>query len=191
MQNKFFSTTHQRTLLRRSALTSVVILFLLLQATPISYAVTQQSQEGAQQSQEAKPGSVRIWMGPGSYPILVDGRPAGKTNPGPALSLKLQRTTHTIEIQLPNHQRWKKQVNLASDDSVCINLHYYTPTDPALGGLPPARERGEHAENYVDIIFSDGARLTGDYRCKLGSALPRVPLGSKKSSRKAARKTNP
>ena len=181
MQNKFFSTTHQRTLLRRSALTSVVILFLLLQATPISYAVTQQSQEG-------KPASVRIWMRPGSYPILIDGRPAGKTNPGAARSLELERTTHTIEIQLPNHQRWKKQVNLASDDSVCINLHYYTPTDPELSELPPARERGEQAEDYVDIIFSDGARLTGDYRCMLGSALPRVPLGSKKSSRKSRSK---
>lgn len=182
MQKKLLTSTQSRARLRSALALSVVLLFLLVQVTSLGYAVPQKSQED-------RLSYVRIWIKPGAYPLLVDGSPAGKTNPKGERLLKLERATHTIEIQFPNKQRWKKQIDLSSGNTECFFLDYYPPSGPKLRELPPAPDPryadddSNYAHPEVHVVFSDGARLTGMSRCKL-MAVPKVSFGKKKSTRK-------
>lgn len=180
MQKKPLPSSKSGARLLRPAVTmSVALLFLLAQVTSSSSAVPQKSKTVGF-------GGILIVTRPGTYPVLVDGSPAGKTNAkrGRLLKeIKLEIATHTIEILFPNHQRWKTQIDLTRDPWMCLDLHY-TPAGPGANRLPPVLV-GEHPEGLVDIAFPDGARLVGGFGCYYGS-VPNVSLNKKK--RKSNRK---
>jgi hypothetical protein len=195
MQNKLSTSTNPRTARLRSALImSVVLLFLLLQVTSLSYAVPQKSKKGTF-------GTIRLMAIPDGSPIRIDGLPVGKTTELPRL-LDLAPGLHTLEIRFPNNQRWTRKIKVVSEQTVCIDLSYRpgpppgsdpepTPSSEASNPQPtssPAARSLSGGESF-DLTFSDGSRLAGTIGgCGL-TGVPRALPGSKKTIRKT-RRTN-
>ncbi|HLL73859.1 MAG TPA: PEGA domain-containing protein [Pyrinomonadaceae bacterium] len=71
--------------------------------------------------QEVKSGRIEISTTPGSYPILIDGEPAGETSPTVRL-YALAPGSHTIEIRFPNNVIWRQDISIAPGERLCLSL---------------------------------------------------------------------
>jgi len=197
MQKKLSTSTNPRPARLRSAvIMSVVLLFLLLQVTSLSYAVPQKSKK-------ASLGRINILTIPGGLPLQIDGRPRGETTVV-YRSLDLAPGPHILEIQFPNNQRWTREIKVVSKQPVCIALSYRPgpppgsqpgspePTPSVEASNPPPAlstpDRPMSGRESFDLTFSDGATLAGTIGgCGL-TTVPRALPGSKKTPRKAIRK---
>lgn len=179
MQKKLSTSTHPRTARLGSALTmSVVLLFLLLQVTSLSYAVPQKSKK-------VRMGSIKILTTPGGLPLEIDGRPEGETTTD-YRSFDLAPGVHTLTIQLPNNERSTKDINLVSGHIRCITLAY-RPEGTGASTPPPASATPDAQVPKVEVLntaFSDGAELAGTISDCGVIAVPKVPWWKKKVIRK-------
>jgi hypothetical protein len=187
MQKKLSTSTHRGKKMPRSVLTlSGVLLFLVLQITALSQPAPQQTKKAVN--------AINIYTRPGSYPILIDGKPAGRTATPTWDRTKGQYTlpqgTHTIEIRFPNNHRWKKEINSGNEYTGCHVLTY-TPRDPKASNAnpipPPNPEEPLRSTEVFDVTFPDGAKV-GSGPCLMGTPVPNVPLNSRKPKRKSTRK---
>src|SRR3977135_3763688 len=63
-------------------------------------------------------GTIKIRTTPGGFPLAIDGRPEGKTT-SDYTEFPLQPGSHTVEVTLPDGQRWTRDISVAARRRTC------------------------------------------------------------------------
>lgn len=108
-------------------------------------------------------GRIEVSTTPGGYPILIDGRPSGETTEATRV-LDLPPGLHTVEILMPNGQRWTREFNILAARRYCIALNYRPrPISIAKSPCPyPVNVSAPATVNEGDVItFSSDVSYPG------------------------------
>src|ERR1043166_8940125 len=104
-----------------SSLIKVAVTLLIA----VSFAlVCTSSTAYAAKKKKVKYGQIEISTNPGGFPLVIDGRPQGDTSQTVRI-IELDPGHHTLEILLPNGNRWTREFEIERGRKVCVNLNYH------------------------------------------------------------------
>lgn len=120
-------------------------------------------------------GRIEIVTNSGSYPLTIDGQPAGTT--GPAVRfLDLQPGRHTVEILFPSGRRWTREFNVVAGRRQCVALNF-TPQEPCVLTIsaPANINEGDVATFAADVSYQ--GKLPLNYSWQVSPASARILSG--------------
>ena len=74
-------------------------------------------------AKKVKHGQLEISTNPGGFPLRIDGQPQGDTSTTVRV-IELPPGHHTVEILLPNGERWVREFDVERARRICVNLNY-------------------------------------------------------------------
>src|SRR5437762_1756895 len=78
----------------------------------------------AAKKKKVKYGQIELSTNPGGFPLVIDGRPQGDTSQTVRI-IELDPGHHTLEILLPNGNRWVREFEIERGRKLCVNLNYH------------------------------------------------------------------
>jgi hypothetical protein len=113
----------------------------------------------------AKYGTIKILSTPGGLPIEIDGRAEGVTSTD-YRSFDLDPGVHTLVIDLPNGQKWTREIDLEQGRIKCVALNYRPAPPmkspcpyPVIISAPPQVTEGEIITFTSDVEYSGATPL--------------------------------
>ena len=97
---------------------------LVLFLVAISFVLAGASANAYAGGKTAKYGQIEISTNPGGFPLRVDGQPQGDTSTAVRV-IELQPGHHSVEILLPNGNRWVREFDVQKGRKICVNLNYH------------------------------------------------------------------
>ena len=73
---------------------------------------------------KVKYGELQLSTNPGGFPLRIDGQPQGNTSQTVRV-IELAPGHHTVEVALPNGERWVREFDIAQARKVCVTLNYH------------------------------------------------------------------
>lgn len=156
--------------------------FLLVAGLIMAFGLTAFANENEKTKTKApkNTGVLSVKTSPAAYPVLVDGQQVGMSGVGTGAEFYLVPGMHTVEIQGPNGQTWKKDLEIKKGlrNCVCIKVLEKTeskncPYDIRVDGPDKVTEGdlitfaafnavsgGAAALNYVWKVSPESARIT-------------------------------
>lgn len=113
----------------------------------------------------AKYGTIKVLSTPGGLPVEIDGKPEGLTSTD-YRSFDLDPGVHTLVINLPNGQRWTREIDLERGRIKCVALNYRPSPPmkspcpyPVIISAPPQVNEGEIITFTSDVSYSGSSPL--------------------------------
>src|SRR5215468_7563843 len=113
--NKLVVAMHPNSNLIKAAVTFLIA---------VSFAVICTSTTAKAAGDKVKYGQIEISTNPGGFPLRIDGQPQGDTS-SQVRVIELQPGHHTVQIDMPNGERWVRDFDIAEGRRVCVNLNYH------------------------------------------------------------------
>ena len=128
-----------------------LIIFLL----GLSFALvcTSNNAYAVGKKKNVKYGQIELSTNPGGFPLRIDGQPQGDTSQTVRV-IELQPGHHTVQIDMPNGERWVRDFDIAEGRRVCVNLNYH-PKQVTLAKSPcpfPVNVSAPTSVNDGDLI---------------------------------------
>jgi PEGA domain-containing protein len=151
---------------------TVALVFMAVCISPTAYA-----------KRRVKCGQIEISTSPGGMSISIDGHPEGITTTDVRI-IVLKPGHHTIEITLPNGERWVREFDIERSRKLCLNLNFvpnkYTVTKspcpyPVIVSSPPSVNDGDLITFAADISYRGTAPL--NYTWTVSPADARIVSG--------------
>ena len=122
------------------------------------------SEAQAKKRKPAKYGTIKILSTPGGLPLEINGRSEGQTTTD-YRSFDLNPGLHTIVINLPNGQRWTRQVDLRAGRIKCVDLNFKQLPPVEVSPCPYPVNLSVNATEVTDgaiITFRSTTDYSGD-----------------------------
>jgi hypothetical protein len=87
-------------------------------------AATSSSAYAVGNKKKVKYGQLELSTNPGGFPLRIDGQPQGDTSQTVRV-IELQPGHHTVQIDMPNGERWVRDFDIAAGRRVCVNVNYH------------------------------------------------------------------
>jgi hypothetical protein len=173
-----------------SSIVKVAITLLIA----VSFAlVCTSSTAYAAKKKRVKYGQIEISTNPGGFPLVIDGRPQGDTSTNVRI-IELDPGHHTLEILLPNGNRWTRDFEIERGRKLCVNLNYhpkkYTVTKspcpyPVNISAPVSVNDGDLITFTSDVSYEGRGQLTytwtvspSEARVVSGAGTPTITVDS-------------
>jgi len=98
------------------------IIFLL--GLSLALVSTSNNAYAVDKKKKVKYGQLELSTNPGGFPLRIDGQPQGDTSQTVRV-IELQPGHHTVEIDMPNGERWVRDFDIAEGRRLCVNLNYH------------------------------------------------------------------
>ena len=136
------------------------------------------SQTYAWKKKPAKYGVIKIQTSPAGLPVQLNGKPEGTTTTD-WRSWNLDPGLHTIVINLPDGQRWIREISLDAGRIKCLTLNYRPGLPPAVSPCPyPVNLSAPVTVNEGDVItYTADVTYTG--KSPLNYTWTVTPAGAK------------
>lgn len=147
----------------------------------------------AAKKKTVKYGLIVVSTNPGGFPLTIDGRPQGDTSTTER-TIELDPGHHTLEILLPNGNRWTREFDVERGRKVCVNLNYhpkkYTVTKspcpyPVNLSAPKSVNDGDLITFASDVAYNGSSTLTytwtvtpAEARIVSGAGTPTITVDS-------------
>jgi hypothetical protein len=147
----------------------------------------------AAKKKRVKYGQIEISTNPGGFPLVIDGRPQGDTSTNVRI-IELDPGHHTLEILLPNGNRWTRDFEIERGRKLCVNLNYhpkkYTVTKspcpyPVNISAPVSVNDGDLITFTSDVSYEGRGQLTytwtvspSEARVVSGAGTPTITVDS-------------
>ena len=173
-----------------SSLIKVAVTLLIA----VSFAlVCTSSTAYAAKKKKVKYGQIELSTNPGGFPLVIDGRPQGDTSQTVRI-IELDPGHHTLEILLPNGNRWTREFEIERGRKLCVNLNYhpkkYTVTKslcpyPVNISAPVSVNDGDLITFTSDVAYEGRGQLTytwtvspSEARIVSGAGTPTITVDS-------------
>jgi len=103
-------------------LLKTAIIFLL--GLSLALVSTSNNAYAVDKKKKVKYGQLELSTNPGGFPLRIDGQPQGDTSQTVRV-IELQPGHHTVEIDMPNGERWVRDFDIAEGRRLCVNLNYH------------------------------------------------------------------
>lgn len=121
------------------------------------------SEAQAKKRKPAKYGTIKILSNPGGLALEINGESKGQTTTD-YQSFDLNPGLHTIVINLPNGQRWTRQVDLRAGRIKCVDLNFKQPPPVEVSPCPYPVNLSASASEVTEgeiITFTSTATYSG------------------------------
>jgi hypothetical protein len=118
MNRENFMTANR---LNKNVIKTLIILF-----AGLSFALvcTSTNAYAVGKKKKVKYGQLELSTNPGGFPLRIDGQPQGDTSQTVRV-IELQPGHHTVQIDMPNGERWVRDFDIGEARRVCVNLNYH------------------------------------------------------------------
>ena len=164
----------------KKVIKTVIILFAGL---AFALACTSNSAYAAGKTKRVKYGQLELSTNPGGFPLRIDGQPQGDTSQTVRV-IELQPGHHTVQIDMPNGERWVRDFDIAEGRRVCVNLNYHpkqfsinkSPCPFPVNVSAPTRVNdGDLITFTSDVSYAGSARL--NYAWTVSPSAARIVSG--------------
>jgi hypothetical protein len=98
------------------------IIFLL--GLSLALVCTSNNAYAVGRKKKVKYGQLELSTKPGGFPLRIDGQAQGDTSQAVRV-IELPPGHHTVQIDMPNGDRWVRDFDISEGRRVCVNLNYH------------------------------------------------------------------